>query len=347
MEPDRLFPCNKFHGMKTCAIVILNYNGEKVMKTFLPSVVLHSKHDIWVIDNASTDGSCEFLNGDYPELPLVKLSQNFGFTGGYNLGLEELRGKYSYFILLNSDVEVTSAWDERMIDFLENNPDYACVQPKILSWKDRETFDYAGAGGGFLDAFGYPYCRGRIWNHLEKDTGQYDDCIAVDWASGACMAIRAEDFFSQNGFDAHFFAHMEEIDLCWRLRRSGKKIGYLGEVTVFHQGGATLDRGSARKLYLNIRNTLSMISKNVSSRRFIPIILVKALIEGMACLGYLISGKPQFSKAILSGYRDFFKIQKERNVSENETRYTPVGTGPVKFLFFQVMILGKRKFSVL
>ena len=330
--------------MQTCAIVILNYNGKKVMETFLPSVVSHSTYDIWVIDNASTDDSLEFLEQEYPRISLVKLNANFGFTGGYNWGLEELRGRYAYFILLNSDVEVTSGWDLKLIDFLENNPEYSCVQPKILSWKDRQAFDYAGAGGGFLDALGYPYCRGRLWNHLENDEGHYDDCVSVDWASGACMAIRSVDFFDQGGFDAHFFAHMEEIDLCWRLRRTGKKIGYLGIASVYHQGGATLDRSSAKKLYLNIRNNLSMIKKNASLTTFLLILAGKSILEGMACLGYLVQNRWDLVQAIFKGYVDFFKSWGFYPSPRKEKIRVPIGSGPVKLLFFHVMILGKRKF---
>ncbi len=331
--------------MKSCAIVILNYNGEKVLSTFLPSVTACSEYDIWVIDNASTDSSLEFLESHYPQISVIKLNANFGFTGGYNWGLEELRSKYAYFILLNSDVEVTQGWDSKLIGFLEKNPDYAAVQPKILSWQDKGVFDYAGAGGGFLDAFGYPYCRGRMWDKLEKDLGQYNDAIQVDWASGACMAISATDFFDQEGFDAHFFAHMEEIDLCWRLRKAGRKIGYLGGVTVFHQGGATLDRGSGKKLYLNIRNSLSMIYKNVSLPKFLWIFLVKILLESLASVGYLISGKHDFATAVWKGYFHFFKSLGLMKSKKNNSNQIKVGSGPVDLLFLHVKVLGKRKFS--
>lgn len=331
--------------MNDCAIVILNYNGEKVLETFLPSVSSCSSYDVWVIDNASTDSSLEFLEKQYPQLPVIRLQANFGFTGGYNWGLEELKGKYSYFILLNSDVEVTEGWDVKLIDFLKKNPEYAAVQPKILSWQNKNTFDYAGAGGGFLDALGYPYCRGRIWDQLEQDHGQYDDSISVDWASGACLAIHAEDFFAQDGFDAHFFAHMEEIDLCWRLRRKGRKIGYLGGAAVYHQGGATLDRGSGRKLYLNIRNSLSMIYKNVGSLSFVFIFFLKMTLEAMASIGYFVSGKREFGVAILRGYLDFFKTLALFQPAVGTSNKMGVGSGPANFLFFQVKVLGKRKFS--
>lgn len=331
--------------MKRAAIVILNYNGRQVLPTFLPSVVTHSEFDSWIIDNASTDDSIDFLEENFPEVPLIKLNSNFGYAGGYNWGLEELRGKYEFFILLNSDVEVTPDWDYDLVDWLMKNPDYSAIQPKILSWQDRKTFDYAGAGGGFLDDLGYPYCRGRIWNTLETDHGQYDNAIQTDWASGACLIIRASDFFEQGGFDAHFFAHMEEIDLCWRLRRSGRKIGYLGSVTVFHQGGATLDRSSPRKLYLNIRNSLSMIYKNARGLSYMGIIFSKAVFEMAAAFGYLLKGQKDFAFAIFQGYKDFVKgiDLQEKPIKKPEMEISI--SGPVRFIFWNYMILRKRLFT--
>lgn len=333
--------------MKKAAIVILNYNGRQVLPTFLPSVFSHSKYDSWVIDNASSDDSVDFLNSNFPDISLIKLKSNFGYAGGYNWGLEELRGKYEYFILLNSDVEVTPRWDAELVDWLDKNPDYSALQPKILSWQNPQIFDYAGAGGGFLDALGYPYCRGRIWDSLETDRGQYDDSVQVDWASGACLVIRAGDFFDQGGFDAHFFAHMEEIDLCWRLRRSGRKIGYLGSVTVFHQGGATLDRASPQKLYLNIRNSLSMIRKNVSGIRYLGIILAKCALETAAALGYLLKGRKEFATAVFRGYRDYWN---RLDLLEKPLKKAGVkisSSGPVRFVFWNYMILRKRLYSQL
>lgn len=333
--------------MNKAAIVILNFNGRQVLPTFLPSVISHSEFEIWIIDNASTDDSVEFLTKNFPEVSLIKLNSNFGYAGGYNWGLEQLRDQYDFFILLNSDVEVTQRWDSNLINWLEKNPDYAALQPKILSWQDKKTFDYAGAGGGFLDDLGYPYCRGRIWNTLEIDHGQYDDPIQVDWASGACLVIRASDFFEQGGFDAHFFAHMEEIDLCWRLRRSGRKIGYLGSVTVFHQGGATLDRSSPRKLYLNIRNSLSMIRKNANGLKYLGILMAKGAFEMAAAIGYLLQGKKEFGFAVFKGYKDFWE---RRDLLEKPIKKSEVvqsNSGPVRFIFWNYLILRKRLFSQL
>jgi hypothetical protein len=331
--------------MKPCAIVLLNYNGEGVLPSFLPSVVRHSQYEVWMIDNASTDASLTYVKENFPELSLISLDSNHGFTGGYNLGLNQLRGQYETFILLNTDVEVTPGWDQRLVNFLVSHPDYAAVQPKILSWKDRTYFDYAGAGGGFVDSLGYPYCRGRIWDHLEQDSGQYDDTIQVDWASGACLTSTAADFYAHEGFDASFFAHMEEIDLCWRLRKSGRKIGYLGSTVVYHQGGATLDRASAHKLYLNCRNSLSMLYKNVGFLRFTAIFLSKAFFEGLAAINYVRKGEPKFAKAILRAYGDFLGSQKVKSpVVENELPEVG-GSGPVGVIFGYFLLLGKRKFT--
>lgn len=332
--------------MISCAIVILNFNGEEMLKTFLPSVCSHSTFDTWVIDNASEDGSVDFLKKEYPDVKLIQLASNYGFAGGYNRGLDELKGKYEYYILLNSDVEVTPNWDQSLISWMNENSDYSALQPKILSWKERDKFDYAGAGGGFLDEYTYPYCRGRIWGDIEQDSGQYDDFCDVDWASGACMVVRASVFHELNGFDADFFAHMEEIDLCWRMRLEGWKIGYLGKSTVYHLGGATLDRASPKKLYLNIRNSLMMIYKNESESRFKRIFLVKSLLERLASLSYRLTGKREFAEAIVTAYTDFQK-EKENIVKTNPSlggREKVERKGKVKLIYWENKVMGKKTF---
>ncbi|MFC3417303.1 glycosyltransferase family 2 protein [Algoriphagus hitonicola] len=330
--------------MKTCAIVILNYNGREMLKRFLPSICQFSRYDIWVIDNASTDDSVAVLSQDFPELQLIQLSENFGYAGGYNWGLEQLKGNYDFYILVNSDVEVTRNWDLSLIDFLQKNKDYGAVQPKILSAQNRDSFDYAGAAGGFLDSLYYPYCRGRIWNVIEQDQGQYKDTIEVDWASGACFALRADEFHEVGGFDAHFFAHMEEIDLCLRLRRKGLKIGFTAQSTIYHLGGATLDRSSPRKLYLNIRNSLRMIYKNEGTLVFWWIFLVKAGMEFAAGLGYLITGKPEMFSAVFDGYWDFLKSRRlVEKIKFPESK--PIKKGPVDLIFWHFMILRKKYFQ--
>ncbi len=333
--------------MNSCAVVLLNYNGRQVLPVFLPSVLQHSTYDVWLIDNSSTDDSVDYIKSEYPSISLITLESNFGYAGGYNWGLEQLRGKYDYFILLNSDVEVTPGWDLSLVNWLSESPDYAALQPKIRSWQNRNLFDYAGAGGGFLDSFGYPYCRGRIWDSIEQDDRQYDDARSVDWASGACLVIRAADFFEQEGFDAHFFAHMEEIDLCWRLRKSGRRIGYLGSVAVFHQGGATLDRSHPNKLYLNIRNSLGMLSKNEEGLRLFGLILVKFTLEMLGALDYLRKGKKEFAAAIVRAYLDFLKRRHLFLRTKKKPEQEIHSSGPVRMIFWNYFILGRRKFSQL
>ncbi|AMQ56053.1 glycosyltransferase family 2 protein [Algoriphagus sanaruensis] len=333
--------------MSQAAIVILNYNGEEVLNRFLPSVIEHSQYDCWVIDNCSSDHSIELLRDKFPQISVIELQANLGYAGGYNWGLEALKSNYEYFILLNSDVEVSPGWDSKLVDFLSLNKDYSAVQPKILSAKNKEEFDYAGAGGGFLDALGYPYCRGRILETIEREEGQYDDVIQIDWASGACLAIRSTDFFEQDGFDAHFFAHMEEIDLCWRLRLAGKKIGYIGTSTVFHLGGATLSRSSAKKLYLNIRNSLSMLHKNLPSSQFFGVVLLKMIWETLALFSYLLKGQFEFSSAIAKGYWDFTRNWNKLTKTQ-KIKNRPIGrSGKVFSILWSYLILRRKKYSQL
>lgn len=333
--------------MKPCAIIILNYNGEKMLKTFFSSVFSRSKYDVIVIDNASTDSSVDFLEKNYPLVRIIRLTENFGYAGGYNWGLEQLRDQYEYYILLNSDVEVTAGWDLDLISWIRKNPEYSAIQPKILSWQDKSKYDYAGAGGGYLDSLGYPYCRGRIWDTIETDLGQYDDAIQVDWASGACFVVNAQHFHQLRGFDGHFFAHMEEIDLCWRMRRSGWKIGYLGKVSVFHLGGATLDRSSPRKLHLNIRNSLYMLYKLESPAKFLLIFLFKALLETAATFFYLLNGKKDLAKAIVAGYLDFIKTRNLiEKFSPKKSTNTPIPSQTkIKFVFWNYNVLGRKIYS--
>ena len=335
--------------MSSCAIVILNYNGEEMLKTFLPSVCAHSIYDVWVVDNSSTDGSIDFLDANYPHIQQIKLIENFGYAGGYNVGLAEIKGQYEYYILLNSDVEVTSDWDLNLITWMKAHPDYAALQPKILSWKEKDAFDYAGAGGGFLDAYGYPYCRGRIWDTIEKDSGKYDDTIDVDWASGACMVVNASVFHQMSGFDPDFFAHMEEIDLCWRMRRSGWKIAYTGSVEVYHLGGATLDRASPKKTYLNVRNSLTMIYKNESLFGFLRIFVVKSLLEHLGAISFVSQGKKEFSDAIRNAYRDF-KAKKnsiKKIQPEKDGRAEIPRVGKADLIFWNWKVLGRKRFDQL
>lgn len=331
--------------MKNCAVVILNYNGVGMLRQFLPSVLEHSNSDIWVIDNASQDGSVELLEKEFPTVSIIKLQENFGYAGGYNWGLEELRGQYRNYILLNSDVEVRPDWDDILVSTLESDELLAAVQPKILSFQNPRLFDYAGAGGGFLDDFYYPYCRGRIWNVIEEDHGQYDDFTYVDWASGACIAVKADLFHQAGGFDAHFFAHMEEIDLCVRLSQQGFKIAYDGRASVLHFGGATLSRSSPRKLFLNIKNSLSMIYKAENSGKFWWIFSIKLLTEWLAAMGYFLKGDRKYSSAIFNAYDEFWKNRNLQKRVLNGEKFERIG--PSGWIYWDFIVLRKRSFQKL
>jgi len=266
---------------KKLAVAILNWNGKNWLEKFLPSVVeLSGSADIFVIDNASTDDSVEFLKINFPSVKMVINAVNYGFAGGYNEGLKQIDAEY--YCLLNSDVEVTPNWIEPVLHLFEKNPSIAAIQPKILSYNDKTKFEFAGAAGGLIDNLGYPYCRGRVFDDVEEDKGQYDDETEIFWASGCCFFIRSQDFWNQNGFDERFFAHQEEIDLCWRLINSGRKIFYTGKSKVYHVGGGTLNKQSAQKTYLNIRNNLSMMLKNLPFPKLIGLIFVRLCLDGIA-----------------------------------------------------------------
>lgn len=295
--------------MSEAAIVILNYNGEEMLRRFLPTVLDRSKYEVIIADNASTDGSIAYLRASHPSLKLIVLTENHGFSKGYNEALAQLEHAYDYYLLLNSDVEVTEGWDISLVSWLRERPAYAAVQPKILSQSRPRFFDYAGAGGGYIDRLGYPYCRGRVLDTVEEDMGQYDDEVEVDWVSGACMTIRTPLFHQLGGFDPVFFAHMEEIDLCWRLARSGWRLGYSGESTVYHVGGGTLSRTSPRKTYLNFRNNLLMLYKNLTTAGFLKVMGLRLVFDALACLHFLASGKQEHAFEVIRAYKDFFKMK--------------------------------------
>ena len=250
------------------AVVILNYNGEKYLEQFLPAVLQHSAESVEIVvaDNASTDHSTGLIRTQFPRVKILSLPTNEGYAGGYNRALKEIAA--DYFILLNSDVEVTGGWIEPVIEFMEQHRDVAACQPKIKSWSQKEYFEYAGAAGGFIDRFGYPFCRGRMFDTLEKDAGQYDSPTEIFWASGACLFIRSADFHENGGFDKSFFAHMEEIDLCWRMKKKGHRIFVVPASSIYHVGGGTLEKVNPHKTFLNFRNNLRMLKKNMSREEF-------------------------------------------------------------------------------
>lgn len=308
--------------MPNIAIVILNWNGEKLLEQFLPSVVRYSKNAaIYVADNASTDHSIAFLKKTYPAITIIQNTVNGGFAQGYNDALKFIDSPI--YCLLNSDVEVTENWLEPIEETFDQNPKVGIIQPKILDYNRREYFEYAGAAGGFIDQLGYPFCRGRIFQALEKDQGQYNDIREIFWATGACMFIKSAIFKELGGFDEDYFAHQEEVDLCWRAKNHGYKILYVGHSKVYHLGGSTLSNMNPKKTYLNFRNSLYSITKNLPRKKAFPIIFSRLLLDGIAGLRFIFQGKFNhflaILKAHLSFYKNFQKIYKKRE----KTKYMP------------------------
>ncbi len=267
--------------MLKTAVAILNYNGKNWLEKFLPSVTQYSTNaEIYIIDNQSTDDSLAFVKDHYPQVKIIINKENYGFAKGYNEGLKTIKAEI--FCLLNSDVEVTENWIEAVLDVFDTDEKIAAVQPKILSYHQKDTFEFAGAAGGMMDNLGYPYCRGRVFENIEKDNGQYDDITEIFWASGCALFIRSDVFWEQNGFDERYFAHQEEIDLCWRIINSGKKVYYTYKSKVYHVGGATLNKNNPQKTYLNIRNNLSTLLKNLPFPKLIGLIFVRLCLDGVA-----------------------------------------------------------------
>lgn len=334
--------------MQAAAIVILNYNGVEMLRRFLPNVIGFSSFPVVVADNGSTDGSLDLLQREFPLIRLIQLESNFGFTGGYNRALEILKGDFENYILLNSDVQVEQDWDVKLIRFLKENDSTAAVQPKILSFPNPGFFDYAGAGGGFLDSLGYPYCRGRIFNTIEKDLNQYDDTIEVDWTSGACMAIRSKVFHTAGGFDERFFAHMEEIDLCWRIRTMGYSVHYLGTSKVWHVGGGTLERTNPWKTFLNFRNNLLMLQNNVRPSRFALIYLTRLGLDFLAAVVFLIRGSLQDAMAVFKGHLEFHRMKSKSPSTSPVENITYKGNRKSrKSILWDYYVRGKKNFSEL
>tara|TARA_R110001632_G_scaffold125972_5_gene239471 strand:- start:176 stop:1198 length:1023 start_codon:yes stop_codon:yes gene_type:complete len=296
------------------AVVILNWNGKKLLEAYLPSVVEHSMGlaKVYVADNASTDDSREFVREQFgapanslePAVTIIQNETNGGYAKGYNDALRNIEA--DLYILLNSDVEVTSGWLDPMIRLFKENPTIGAAQPKIKDLKDRSKFEYAGAAGGFLDAYGYPFCRGRIFDHCEEDIGQYNDTVDVQWASGACLFIRSELYWALDGLDEDFFAHQEEIDLCWRAKNKGWRIVACGDSEVYHLGGATLATASPKKTFYNFRNTLFALTKNVKGPIVIWRVMARLLLDGIAAIKFLLEGKPQHILAILKAHLSFY-----------------------------------------
>lgn len=286
------------------AIAILNWNGKSWLEKFLPNVLENSQSaEVYVIDNASTDDSVAYISTCFPSVKIVINQQNHGFAGGYNEGLKQIHA--DIYCLLNSDVEVTPGWLDPVAALFEKSPDIAAIQPKVLDYNRKNFFEFAGAGGGLIDNLGYPYCRGRIFENIEEDKGQYNDETEIFWASGCCLFIRSEDFWKENGFDARFFAHQEEIDLCWRLKNSGRKIYYTGKSAIYHVGGGTLQKQNPRKTYLNIRNNLSMMLKNLPSDK-LYLIFIRLCLDGIAGIYFMFKHGFSHTWAVIKAHFGFY-----------------------------------------
>lgn len=287
------------------AIVILNWNGEVLLERYLPSVIQYSGDaDIYMADNASTDRSVDFVKTNFPQIQIIQNSVNGGFAKGYNDALRSVEA--DVFCLLNSDVEVTENWLEPIKDGFKTLKDAAIIQPKILDLMRKEYFEYAGAAGGFIDQLGYPFCRGRIFQELEKDTGQYDDIKEIFWATGACMFIKSEVYWSLDGFDEDYFAHQEEVDLCWRAKNAGYNVYYIGASKVYHLGGSTLSSMNPKKTYLNFRNSLFSITKNLPRRKALLIIFLRLLLDAVAGIRFIFQFKFKHCFAIIKAHLAFY-----------------------------------------
>lgn len=295
--------------MMHIAVVILNWNGRSMLERFLPSVLKYSSPQASVIvaDNGSTDDSLPFLQEHYPEVPVLRLDKNYGFAEGYNKALAQVEA--DYYVLLNSDVECTQGWIEPVIEMMEQDDKVAIAQPKLLMYDRRDTFEYAGAAGGFIDSYGYPFCRGRLFSTLEQDHGQYDDECDIFWASGAAMFVRASVYHELGGLDGDFFAHMEEIDFCWRAKNAGYRVRYSPRSVVYHVGGGTLPKSSPFKTRLNFRNNLSMLYKNLPEARLKSVIRRRLVLDGIAAVKFLLQGHLGEFKAVRTAHREFHEMR--------------------------------------
>jgi GT2 family glycosyltransferase len=338
--------------IKKIAIVILNWNGANLFDKFLPSVIRNSTGEnveLYVADNGSTDGSIPHLEKKYPSVKIIGLKKNLGFAEGYNQALKQVDA--DVFVLLNSDVEVTPNWANKCIQLFESNPKIAAVQPKILNFEKPHLFEYAGAGGGFIDKYGYPFCRGRILNETEPDVGQYNTATPIFWASGACMFIKAEVFEKAGGFDGDFWAHMEEIDLCWRIKNLGYEVWYQPESVVFHLGGGTLSYGSPKKIYLNFRNNLWMLFKNLPKYKFKRIFFTRMILDGIAAVKFLAGFNFREFGAVFNAHMAFYKnlslLVKKRRSVQNQIIVKDHREVYNKSIMWKFFIQKKRKFAEL
>jgi GT2 family glycosyltransferase len=334
--------------MHQTAVVILNWNGIGFLEKFLPSVCRYSESEavVYVVDNSSTDDSVLFLQKNYPQVVVIQNTENGGFSKGYNEGLAKIDAKY--FVLLNSDVEVTEGWISPIIEMMEKDRSIAACQPKIKSYHQKTHFEYAGACGGFMDKYFYPFCRGRILDSVEQDNGQYDSSIEVFWASGASLFVRADLYKKYGGLDEDFFAHMEEIDLCWRLKNEGYKIMVNHQSTVYHVGGGTLSKINPRKTFLNFRNNLFIITKNCAQNKLYSTLFKRLFLDGVAAFKFLFSGSASHAFAVLKAHKDFYRQfgkMKRKRISPKSTTLQRLNTHYTKSVIWEYYIRQHKTYS--
>ena len=336
--------------MTKVAIVILNWNGADMMRRFLPGVIANSPEArVFVADNASSDDSLEMLSADFPTVSQIVLDRNYGFADGYNQALRQVDAEY--YVLLNSDVETPHQWLAPLLQYMEANPDVAACQPILRCQWNKEYFEYAGAAGGYLDSLGYPYCRGRLMATVEKDYGQYNTIAPVMWATGACMMIRSQDYWQVGGLDGRFFAHQEEIDLCWRLRSRGRGIVCIPDSIVYHLGGGTLPQGNPRKTFLNFRNNLLLLYKNLPQERLEPVMRIRFWLDALASLKFLLTFQWGSFLAVWRARREYHRIradfQQDRDRNLALGILSPVPEQSTFSLLYQYYVKGRKKYSQL
>ncbi|WP_251621755.1 glycosyltransferase family 2 protein [Odoribacter lunatus] len=331
--------------MGKVAVIILNWNGEALLRRFLPSVVRNTPSELGtviVVDNHSEDNSVEFMRKEYPEVELLCLDDNYGFAGGYNRAIEQIEAEY--VLLLNSDVEVEHGWLQPLVKVLDEQPEVAAVQPKLKSWNHREYFEYAGASGGYIDKYGFPFCRGRILKEVEKDKGQYEDEVAVFWCSGAALCVRREVYLACGGLDVRFFAHMEEIDLCWRMQNAGYTLKVVPASVVYHLGGGTLPMNHPGKLFLNYRNNLLMLYKNLGKKEYKRVMRMRRMLDSVAGIIFFLKGEFTNAGAVYRAYRSFHDMKKYYLQTERGNKLSAVYPRSIIYDFFCKRL---RTFSLL
>ena len=336
--------------MRKVSVVILNWNGAEMLRTFLPSVVKYTNPElaeVCVADNGSTDNSVDIVRNEFPSVRLISFKENYGFAEGYNKVMDNV--DTDYIVLLNSDVEVTEGWVEPILSYMESHKDVAACQPKILSYHDKKKFEYAGASGGYIDKYGYPFCRGRVFDSLETDNGQYDTPADIFWASGAAMFVRRDVYVAVGGLDPKFFAHMEEIDLCWRLLSRGYRLVCIPESKVYHVGGATLKKENPKKTYLNFRNNLLMMYKNLPSDELRKVMIVRCFLDYLAVVFYILKFDFSNATAVAKARKDYSSMRKDfKSLRDENLRQTKRSKLKFRYdfsLILQSKIFGKTTYS--